>query len=190
MLGLVIPWLMNNWKLVAVGLAVLAIISYVTVLKFEVSHYKDKSEQIEAEYTLYKAGAEAKEAKLEAGAAAITKRYETALREADSQRAIASIATQEKIKANEELKRTRISFAAVRLLNESTSTAQVPAPAVAGNEASPARPEAGTVDLSVVFSVVAENNNNHLACTARLEKWITFWAEYEAVVRGAQDVGS
>jgi hypothetical protein len=186
-MGAIGLWLLKNWKLVAVGIAMALLVAYITTLRLEVSHYKAKADDIQAKFTLYKNDAEAKQAKLEAGAKAISDRHEHALAEADAQRDRANKATQEKIATNEELKRTRISLDAVRLLNESTLVAEELAPTIETNAGSPTRTEADSVSLALVFGVVAENNKNHLACTARLNEWITFWGEYTAVVKDAQD---
>jgi hypothetical protein len=184
-MGGVITFVLSNWKLIALGVLAAIIVTWIGVLKLEVSHYKAKAEAEHAQFVLYKNQAEAKEAKLEAGAAAISKLHEHALAEADAQRDLKTKAVQEKIAANEELKRTRISFAAVRLLNESTRPTEEPTPAVQANAGSTTGTEAGTVPLSVVGRIVAENNGNHQACTERLTEWITFWGEYQAVVREA-----
>lgn len=181
----ILLWLKGNWKLVALVIGVLCIVSYIGILQMEVSHYKAKAADVETKFALYKEQAEAKQATLEKGAAEISARHEHTLSVLDAELAKSSLLNQQRIAANEELRRTRISLAAVQLLNESTRKPEEPAPAVQGDAPSPTGTEARTVDLSTVFAVVADNNKNHLACTKRLEEWITFWGEYQAVVKEA-----
>lgn len=185
-----ITWLLKNWKLAIVCSLGIALVLYVLTIRAERDTYKKEVADVKAQFALYRSGAEAKQATLEAGAKAISSKYEHALAEADAQRAAKNKAIKERIAANEELKRTRVSLAAVQLLNESTRNTEEPAQAEPRDAPGPTGTQDSTVALDQVWAVVAENNKNHLACVDRLQKWINFWADYTAVVTEANSAST
>jgi hypothetical protein len=116
---------------------------------------------------------------LEAGAEAITKKYEHALTEKEAQTKIAKDATNAKIKASKELADLKLSNQLVQLFNESANQGRTRTEdttgTVKGNDDS-SNPTTG-ITGTVFFATINENNANAWDCVDRLDKWIEFWGD-------------
>jgi hypothetical protein len=188
-----LKWAGDNWKLVAAGLLALMLAIYIGVLKFEVSHYKGKYEEVSAEL----ASAQKREDTLKAEVAGITEKYKSALVETKGTYEKYEATLQDNIQKDVELNTLRISYAAVGLFNQSKRDPSSPAAKAVKRDdgkASTADPTGTanglgkTVTLAQVFAVVAKNDINHWRCVKQVETWQSFWTDYEgAVIRaGAQ----
>lgn len=195
-IAMILLWCKNNWQLVAIGLLALAAVTYVGVLKFEVSHYKSKYEAAEAEL----ASAVKREELLTASVNGITTKYENTMKAFSKTLSEKEAILEERILRDEELRHLRISYAAVGLFNQSkrnpsgtitqaikgndgATRATITIPASDGSES-----RSGTVPLSEIFALVAKNDANHWKCVNQVETWQHFWIDYEGAVERAGKV--
>ncbi len=168
--------LLSNWKMVAVGLAVAAVVGYIGLLRHQVSSLKEDLAQTELVIAKYKASEE----KLTRQAEAITKQHEAVLRNYDMEVAKNVKLTKDKIKLSKELNDTRVSLDAVRLFNESkTDSGATDAKSGDATEAGSAQ----TVPLAGIFEIVAENDANHLRCIKQVLEWQSLWEDIKASVQ-------
>lgn len=93
-------------------------------------------------------------------------------------------AVKEKISANEELKRVRLSLSLVQLWNESKQASSQASAAVQGNDAKTSGAKAPTTEVTLqdLFIVSAENDANHLKCVKQVEAWQSFWQDAQKAV--------
>ena len=171
-----IPLLLNNWKLIAVGLAIAAFAGYIGLLKHKVNSLTEDLAASELVIAKYKDNEE----KLVRQAAEITKQHEAVLKDFNAEVTKNAKLTQDKIKLNKELNSVLVTLNAVKLFNESKSNTSPP-DAVKGDDAE----TSGTpvVPLASLFSIVAENDANHLKCVKQVEEWQVFWTDFASSVR-------
>ncbi len=126
---------------------------------------------------------------LEAGNAALSKKYENALREKDAQAAIAAKAIKARILASEELKRLNLSADAIRLFDESANQGRTDSEGA--SDAKPGDATAGSAPVSVtgteLFEAININNAAHWDCVRKVEQWIGFWKDYTANVQSVSE---
>lgn len=108
-------WLRKNWKLVLVGVAVASLVGYTTALKIQVSHYKTKYQDAQAEL----AAAKTREDQLTAANEGITRKYEESLKDVNAVVDKMMQYVSENIKKDEELASIKLSLNAARLFNQS-----------------------------------------------------------------------
>ena len=180
---LVLQVIKNNWKMIAVGLAIVAFIGYIAFLKVEINHYKAKWQSAEAEIV----AAKGREDRLAAANEGITAKYNQTLALYFTKAKAMNTLLQEKIKNDKELDSLRISAHAVELFNESKRNPSIPTPqTIEGNDGKASTP---STSLAVVFAKVAENDSNHWKCVAQVELWQSFWGDYEQAVLRTQARG-
>lgn len=182
---LVLKFLKDNWKIVAVVGSILLLLFYISYLKWEANRYKVKYENAVAEL----AAAANREKQLEAANAGLTRLYKE--RSEDLTAAIERNAELglERIRQDEELASVRISLNAARLFNQSKRDPSTPiAKAKQGDagQADPPQAPAYSTGISFplrdVFILVAENDKNHWKCVKQVELWQSFWGDYEQAV--------
>lgn len=182
---LVLKFLKDNWKIVAVAGAVLLLVSYIAFLRWDVKRYKIKYENAVAEL----AAASSREKQLEAANAGLTRLYQE--RSADLNAVIERNAELgiEGIRKDEELANIRISLNAARLFNQSKRDPSTPiAKAKQGDVGKADSPQAPAYSTGIsfplreVFILVAENDKNHWKCVKQVELWQGFWSDYEQAV--------
>lgn len=182
-MALALMFLRANWKWIVVGLAIAGLFGYIGYLKHEATHYKD----LYGKAQLQIAEIASREEAQKAASAAITKKYNdlrTAYAMALEQH---NTELQKRIANDKELASVKLSLAAARLFNESKQSGDSTA-AVEVHDGATATAENGSVTLTSIFSVVAENDKNHLRCIQQVSDWQNFWRDYEASV--AQTRGS
>lgn len=178
-MALVWMFLKANWKWILISVAIASLVGYIQFLRWDVEHYKKKY----GEAQLQIAEIASREEAQKAASAAITKKYEglrvayaMALEQKDKE-------LQKRIANDKELASIKLSLDAVRLFNESKqggdSTSTV---SVHDGETPTAEASGGSISLTAVFSVTAENDKNHLRCIQQVEDWQNFWRDYEASV--------
>lgn len=182
---LVLKFLKDNWKIVAVVGSVLLLLFYISYLKWEANRYKVKYENAVAEL----AAAANREKQLEAANAGLTRLYKE--RSEDLTAAIERNAELglERIRQDEELASVRISLNAARLFNQSKRDPSTPiAKAKQGDDGKANPPQAPAYSTGIsfplrdVFILVAENDKNHWKCVKQVELWQSFWGDYEQAV--------
>lgn len=195
-LGMILKFCKDNWQLVLAGLAVLALVGYITALKMEVSHYKGKYEEVSAEL----ASAQHREDVLKAEVEGLTTKYKDSLVETKKVVEMNTKLLEEAIQNDIELNTLRVSYNAISLFNKSKRDPSSPASqAVKGNAGKASTtvelsdPNTGfvgrTVPLSEIFSLVAKNDANHWKCVKQVEAWQGFWSDYEGAVKRAGAAG-
>jgi cell division protein FtsB len=171
----------NNWKIVAIGLAIAALLGYIGFLRWDAEHWKTKYENVQLQLAEVKSREEAQKA----SNAAITRKYEN-VRSAYAQALELQAKTlKEKIKNDKELASIRLTLNAVELFNSSKQDGQ-PSETISihDGKASPIAEGSGiTIPLTTFFEVGAENDKNHLRCIKQVEDWQGFWRDYESSVR-------
>lgn len=192
--SVVLAILKKYWPVIVIGLLVTAAIGYVGVLKLEVSFWKKEAatqkasaKSIAKQFNDALAEAEAKEAQLQADNADLTFQFHNTLRDYGLVIIQRDNAIKERIAANAELHKLKLSLDLIRLFNASKQPPgehdEVPATAVTGNDGKATTPvEVTGTDL---FTVIAENDANHLKCIKTVEQWQSFWLRYVENVRNA-----
>jgi hypothetical protein len=189
MLAPILMWVRGNWQLVAVGLAILSLVGYITFLKLEVNHYRSNYQEALLELN----SAKARESKLEEMNQGITKKYENSLAEANKLVEEKTKLIEEAIRNDKELAATRISLNAVRLFNKSKRDPSTTTPDPKQGDVSETNPTETpsdaaavripqTVSLTDLFIVSAENDSNHWKCVKQVEDWQDFWVDYSQAV--------
>jgi hypothetical protein len=101
-------------------------------------------------------------------------------------------AVKERIAANEELRKLKLSLDLIRLFNASKQPPgehnEDVAATNSGNDGSATA--AVEVTGTELFTVIAENDSNHLKCIKTVEQWQTFWKGYVANVERARNEGN
>jgi hypothetical protein len=168
--------LTKYWKWVLLGAIVSAAVGYVGVLKFEVGHYKKEVVALQLERDKAVTLRNEQETLAKQRANEITKAHADAAARENELIDQNNKLVKDKINANEELKRVKLSLNLVQLWNSSKQPQPTPAAAEQGNvgKADPAK----TFDLSQLFTVSAENDANHLKCIKVVEEWQSFWSDY------------
>ena len=174
---LLVTFLKNNWKIIAIGLAIASLMGYIGFLQVSRDHYKEKAETLQ----LVINQAKAREEDLRMGNAAITQKYLSVLDESNKKTDKILAMTKEKIKNDKELNSIRVSLNAIRLFNESKSDPTSP---IAGSEQGDDGSAEGAttfkgVSLSSVFDQVATNDAAHWKCVSQVKTWQKFWKDYE-----------
>ncbi len=188
-LALVLTFLKSNWKLIAIGVAIAAVMGYIGVLRVERNHYAAKAKSLEVLVSSLKTQAKLQEDSLKADAADLTRKYQNTLKDANTLVTVNARLNAENIKNAKELRDVKLSYNAIRLFNASKQADPNPAPqAVEGNagNTSPAS-EASLQDL---LTVVNSNDENHLKCINALEQWQKFWPDVEAAVNRANNANT
>jgi len=179
---LLLTFLKNNWKIIAIGLAIASLMGYIGYLQVSVDHYKTKVQNLQ----LVINQANEREEQLKLGNAAITQQYLHVLEESNKKTDKIFALTKEKIKNDKELNSIRISLNAIRLFNESKLNPTSP---IAGSEQGDDASTEGTttfkgVTLANVFTQVASNDAEHWKCVEQVKTWQKFWKDYEANYNG------
>ncbi len=175
---LILTFLGRNWIWVAVGIVFALMMGYIGILKIEISLQEDTIAEQALVINIYKA----KEVALEKENKRITEAHAETLKRYKEEILKNLKSTVEKIKLNEELNRTRVTLAAVRLFNESKRDPNIKdtTPTIEGDDGGTEGP--GTVSLADIFEQVAVNDSNHLRCVAQVKEWQHFWQEYVSAV--------
>ncbi len=165
----------NNWKIFAIGIAILSLLGYIGFLRWDARHWKTKYE--DAQLVIVKA--QQREALQDAANAAITRKYENL--QGTYQVAVKAYYTalDERIKNDKELASLRISSNLVRLFNESKHDPQPNSTSAVTVDAQEAPASTGTT----LFTTIASNDRNHWECIHQVEDWQNFWRDYEASVK-------
>lgn len=196
--ALIIIWsfVKNNWQLVLAGLAIMALVGYIEMLRLESKHYKTKYEEVSAEL----ASAEKREEMLLSSVNGISKKYQDLEKEKKDYAEANIKLYQDNIQKDVELNTLRVSYAAVGLFNQSKRNPSSPAPKANAKDAgktdsSASSGTAGGVQRSIplaeIFSLVAKNDANHWKCYDQVLTWQSFWSDYEGAVTraGASETG-
>lgn len=190
-LALILKFLKDNWKVVALIVAVLSLVGYVSFLRWEVKHYKAKYQEVTLELT----AAKHREKDLQDLNEGITKKYSDSLKTIFEVNEKNLDLISQGIKKDEELKSITLSYNSIRLFNKSKRDPATPlAKTEQGNAGKASATEAPSVaaypvnlrvPLTEVFLIVAENDANHWKAVKQVEMWQSFWADYEAAVARA-----
>ena len=173
-------WLFANWKLVAIGLAIAALASYIGILKLEVSHYEAKATSIQVAFDAFKIENKAQHDAWASENAALTLQIKTQGIEELKQIALNKETNDAKILA---LHFNRLlSDRLVELLNSGTTPIATGPEGPASTEPGHASGTDTTVgsDTSTVTEedwalTTNENNANHWACIVIVHKWQNLW---------------
>lgn len=185
---IILAFLKNNWKIIAIGLAVASLVGYITFLRWEVKHYRVKYENAQAEL----AAAKTREDELSAANAGITRKYEESLKDVNAVVDKMMEYVSENIKKDEELASIKLSLNAARLFNQSKrdpSTKSTTTKQGDARETNTPQTSAYSgnvkIPLTDFFIVVAENDANHWKCVKQVELWQSFWGDYANAVQRA-----
>jgi hypothetical protein len=185
---LALTWLKANWKIALIGLAVVSLLGYIGLLRWQVSHYKTAFQDAKAEL----AAAAHREEQLEAANAGITRKYQESLKDLNAQVDKTMEVIGERIAKDEELASIKLSLNAARLFNQSKRDPSAKAPqAKQGDAGKASTPDASaysrglSVPLTAIFTVVARNDANHWKCVKQVDMWQNFWGDYEQAVQQA-----
>lgn len=170
-------FLKNNWLAVGMGVVIAIMGIVIGVQHLEINHKNSVIAELTQVIDTYKA----KEKELKAENQRITEAHATTLQRYADEIKKSTKAIQEKIAANEELKRVRLSLELVQLWNESKRDPN-------GQDASTTKQgddgkASGTPTLEDLFRASAENDARHWACVKQVNEWIDFWTEYSQAVR-------
>lgn len=175
-------------KLIAIVLAILAIVGYITFLHVEVNHYKNARDKIQTEFTTYRINEESMQAALKSSNSALTLEAKQQLIARLSADAAKTIAINERIKNDQAAKSIAIPAESIRVLNDSASIGRNPGgttPTVSTNDDTTSGPSGDTqvgFTLQDVEGTVAENNAAAWVCVQTLREWQKFWTDFSANV--------
>lgn len=185
-----LTWLLTNWKMAAIGLAIVALFIYIGTLKAEVSYETSQKQKIQTQFDEYKTANLANHAALSSSNAALTLQIKQQGIEALNQ--IAQNKKDNDAKIAVLADNSVLSARVVELLR---STAQAgPEPTNQGTTSTgsghdgPANspvPAETPYTMSDLEYSINENNANHLACVKVVEKWQVFWKQFVANVQAA-----
>ena len=170
-------------KLIAIGIAILAIVGYITFLHLEVKHYKDSANKWEVTYNTYKNSEEGMQAALKSSNSALTlqaKQELIARLKADEAK---NQAIKQRIQSDEAAKNIVVPTASVRVFNDSAAAGSdsTRAPATvsgdAGSTSTPATSDE-VFTLQDIEGTAEVNNANHWNCIKVVEAWQVFWKEF------------
>ncbi len=188
MLAFLLPFLGRNWKLIAVGIAILALLAYVKVLHMERDHAVAKYEKEHAAFETYKANAVAMHEAMKSSNAALTLQFKQAEIARNQAAETFRKTINERIKADEASKRIMLPPTSVQLFNSTTTdepdTGQSPSAHVVNDDAAEAR-----LTLNDLLIISAENNANHLTCINTVRDWQQFWSQFVKNVKQAEAWG-
>ncbi len=183
----ILLFLRNNWKWIAVVLAIAGLLGYIETIKLERDHYKSKSNELQLQLDTAKKEADAKQTELQANADAITDKYRTTLATANTLVTENAKLNAQNIAKDKELASVKLSLNAIGLFNASKSTEQDSAPETKQGDDGKATAIAEALKesnktLADLLQVTTINDANHLKCIATVEAWQKFWSDYEASV--------
>ena len=175
-------------KLIAIGVAILAIVGYITFLHLEVKHYKDSANKWEVTYNTYKNSEEGMQAALKSSNSALTlqaKQELIARLTADNAK---NAVINERIASDKAAKAIAIPADSIRLLNSSASAGRDPTRAAATQSGNDGTVEGTSGDTQVGFNfqdvegTIAENNESAWTCIRVARAWQQFWTDFSANV--------
>jgi uncharacterized membrane-anchored protein YhcB (DUF1043 family) len=171
-------WIKSNWQLVAIGLAIAAVIGYITVLRLEVDHYKTKAGELELEISTAKANQVQEEERQNLAFDAQTKKYADSLRaKGDAiMKGYADVAA--KIKAHEASKHIVLTPDVVELFNSTVGPEPRASEAPRAKQEDDGKASALAKTLNDLLEVSNENNANHQVCIEQVLEWQAFWKDY------------
>jgi hypothetical protein len=196
--------LLGNWKLIAVGIAIIAFAIWIESMRLEIDHLKKEN----GELTLELATIKDKDEQLANASAAITRKYEQSLANEQHAQTLLAKATAERIRNEKILATIKLPDSAVQLFNDSTGTSNVSpttkpvdgndgqAGASTGTEST--KPQVPSTDNQVtpapivnytlqdMLLIANENNKNHWNCIKQVEDWQRFWKDFNAAVVSTQ----
>jgi hypothetical protein len=170
----------------AVGIFILVLITALGVERIQIKHLKAKLVEVKLELQNYQNTMALKLRELESSNKVIEAKHKDVLKEQNELIAANDMLVQKEIQSDKELRTLRLTLGNVRVFNNSARGpgGKETTPTVKGNasQADPTKDSGFTgVDL---FTVIAENNKNHLACVAQVLEWQSFWQDYsESVAR-------
>jgi hypothetical protein len=171
-------------KLVIIGLVIAAILGYIGVLKFEVSHLTTKLHASEVAFETYKINVESMQTALKSSNAALTLQAKTSLVAALAADEAKNKAIKERIANDVKAKSIVVPASTVSVLNDSATAGSVTGgtpPTVSGNASGASTPETDFT-LQDVEDTVADNNAEHWKCIKVVKAWQAFWKEFAANV--------
>lgn len=187
--ALALAILKANWKWIAVAIAVGGLLAYIQTIKLERDHYKKNYTVVTLKLETLVKDAKVREDKLAADNEAITKKYQSTLKDANTLTTENARINAENIKNAQELASVRLSYNAVRLFNASkpsTTKDQKASPTVSGNDGTATSVakalEVKSQTLADLLQVVNENDANHQVCIDTVTQWQQFWTDYEQAV--------
>lgn len=175
-------FLKNNWLAVGMGVLIAILLIIIGVQHLEINHKNSQIAELNLVIDTYKA----KEVALEKENKRITDAHAETLKRYVAEVQSNLKLTQEKIKANAELKRVTLSLQLVQLWNESKrnpDSKDSPSAKQGDDGASSGTTTVATATLEDLFRVSAENDARHWACVKQVNEWIDFWGEYSQAVR-------
>lgn len=187
--------LKKYWPFLLGALIIGGTLTYIKVLKVERDYYKEQTVKAKAEtkkiaQQFNKALEEsiARETQLEIDNGQLTDRVLEEQRAAQEWFDKHNKAVKERIAANEELRKLKLSLDLIRLFNASKQPPgehnEVVANTNPGNDGQATATQ--EVTGTELFTVIAENDANHLKCIATVEQWQKFWTGYVANVERAR----
>jgi len=193
----VLAFLKNNWKWIALGLAIASLVAYIEIIKGERNHYKKEYQSTQLKLDTLVKSSKDRQDQLEADNVALSGKYANTLRTANDLTNIAAKLNGENIAKDKELASVKLSLNAVRLFNASkqpSTTTNQPAQAESSDDGTSATLakalEEKSQTLADLLQVVNENDSNHLKCIATVNEWQHFWSDFAASVESVNNAGS
>ncbi len=186
---------LSTFKLIAVGVVILAAIAYVATLKIEVGHYKKSALEWESKYTEYRAAAESNAKALGSANSALTlqaKQDSIAKMQADN---ALKLQIQERIKNDQVSAHIRIPDSVLRLQHDTTTnTTNVGQPpgTISGHAPDTEPPSAGRSDAAPggtvqdLLAADAINNPELNSCVDEVIKWNKFWDQFVQNIKAVE----
>ena len=189
--GLILAILKRYWPFLVGAIVIGGAITYIKVLKMEVAHYKKEVVEAKAEtkrvtlqFQKVVDDAENREIQLSSDNAELSERIASLNNENTKLIDQHTTDIKEQVKTNEELRKLKLSLDLIRLFNASKQPPgehnEVVANSNPGNDGKAAATQ--EVTGTELFTIIAENDANHLKCIATVEKWQEFWKGYVANV--------
>jgi hypothetical protein len=177
---------------IIIAILALAALTYVGVLRHEVTHYKAEN----TELSLQMNSINQKNAALAASNQDLTKKYNGSLDDKEQMIQKSSELIAKGIKDDKELNSLRLSNHAVSVFNASkqqTTNTQTTTTAVKGDVSGSSATSTDTgntgtsqVTLADLLIISGRNDTEHLKCIAQVHEWQNFWKDYVSNVTAAQ----
>lgn len=174
---LLLTFLRNNWKFIAISLMIGSVLAYIYFLKVSRDFYKGRLESIKIEFTAYKDKIQAETEAFEELAFRADKEANQKILAQEKQIEEQRIALTQRIKNDKGIRGIVVPSNSIRLFNESTGPSTTTGdPKGTSQEANPPQASTSTqVDLSTVFEIMVENNLNHQKCIDQVDGLHTWY---------------
>ncbi len=185
---------LSTVKLVVIGFALLALVSYIATLKIEVGHYKKSAVEWEGKYTAYRAAAESNASALKSSNAALTLQAKQSSidfmkLQNDNKAKLTTRITDDKVSAN-----IHIPASVLQLQHDTTTNPtdiSKPADPIGGHETDTQQAGSGNTahDGTVNDLLWADGINNPElnSCVDEVIKWNAFWNTFVNNIKAVEN---